>query len=43
MLSLLYNGQVLVFGIILVAIIFSLTLHEYGHARSAKMLGDDTA
>ena len=43
MLSLLYNGQVLVFGIILVAIIFSLTLHEYGHARSAKMLSDDTA
>ena len=42
MLSLLYNGQVLVFGIILVAIIL-LTLHEYGHARSAKMLGDDTA
>lgn len=43
MLSLLLNGQALVFGIILVAIIFSLTLHEYGHARSAKWLGDDTA
>jgi len=43
MLQLLYSGQYLIFATILVSIIFSLTLHEYGHAFSAKMLGDDTA
>ncbi|HJN52315.1 MAG: site-2 protease family protein [Pseudomonadales bacterium] len=37
------NGQVQLFVIILVAITLSLTLHEYGHAQSAKLLGDDTA
>ncbi len=43
MLQLLYSGQYIIFVTILVSIIFSLTLHEYGHAFSAKMLGDDTA
>ncbi len=43
MLQLLFNGQVQLFVIILVAIVFSLTLHEFGHAQSAKLLGDDTA
>lgn len=43
MLPLLFNGQVLLFGIILVAIILSLSLHEYGHAKAANLLGDDTA
>ncbi len=43
MLQLLLNGQALLFAILLVAIIFSLTLHEYGHAQSAKLLGDNTA
>ena len=43
MLQLLYSGQYIIFVTILVSIIFSLTLHEYGHAASAKMLGDDTA
>ena len=43
MIQLLFNGQVLLFAIIIVAIIFSLTLHEFGHACSAKLLGDDTA
>lgn len=43
MLPLLLNGQVLLFGIILVAIIFSLTLHEFGHAKAAQLLGDNTA
>ena len=43
MLQLLYAGQYLIFAIILVSIIFSLTLHEFGHASSAKLLGDDTA
>ena len=43
MLSLLLNGEVQVFVILLVAIVFSLTLHEYGHAKAAQMLGDNTA
>jgi Zn-dependent protease len=43
MIQLLFNGQVVLFAIIVVAIIFSLTLHEFGHAFSAKLLGDDTA
>jgi len=43
MLTLLLNVQISVFGILLLAIIFSLSLHEYGHARAATWLGDDTA
>lgn len=43
MLQLLFSGQFVIFGIILVSIIFSLTLHEFGHAAVAKLLGDDTA
>ena len=43
MLPLLYNGQYAIFAIVLFVIIFSLTLHEFGHAYSAKLLGDDTA
>lgn len=43
MLSLLFDGQIGVFVIIIITIVFSLTLHEFGHALSAKLLGDDTA
>jgi len=43
MLSLLYSGQYVIFFTILVSIIFSLSLHEFGHASTAKLLGDDTA
>lgn len=43
MLQLLFHGQIQLFVVILVAIIFSLTLHEFGHAASARILGDDTA
>ncbi len=43
MLQLLLNGQIRVFAVVLVAIVFSLTLHEFGHAVSARLLGDDTA
>ena len=42
MLSLLFAGEYQVFGIILLAIIVSLTLHEFGHAISATLLGDST-
>lgn len=43
MLQLLLSGQVVIFVTLLVAIVFSLTLHEFGHATSARLLGDDTA
>lgn len=43
MLQLLFHGEIQLFVVILVAIIFSLTLHEFGHAASAWILGDDTA
>lgn len=43
MLQLLFSGQYVIFGLIIVSIIFSLSLHEFGHAAAAKLLGDDTA
>jgi len=43
MLSLLMNGQVLTFVLLLLTIIVSLSCHEFGHAWSAKLYGDDTA
>jgi len=43
MLSLLFSGQVFLFCMLLFTLVFSLTLHEFGHAFSAKLLGDDTA
>ncbi|MEM1090754.1 MAG: site-2 protease family protein [Pseudomonadota bacterium] len=43
MLTLLTQGQFALFALLLFAIIASLTLHEFGHAWSAHLLGDDTA
>lgn len=43
MLSLLLQGQVFLFAALLFTLTFSLTLHEFGHAASAKWLGDNTA
>lgn len=43
MLQLLYNQQFALFILIIVTLIISLTFHEYAHAASAKLLGDDTA
>lgn len=42
MLSLLLGGQILVFLILLAAIVLSLSLHEFGHAGAATLLGDET-
>lgn len=42
MLNLLFNGQLLLFAILLLAIVASLSLHEFGHAGMATALGDDT-
>ena len=43
MLQLLLSGQIAVFIIVLTVLVFSLTLHEFGHALTGKLLGDDTA
>lgn len=43
MIQLLTGGHIELFVIILVAIVISLTLHEFGHAAAAKLYGDDTA
>ncbi len=43
MLNMLFNGQLLLFAILLLAIVVSLSLHEFGHAGMATALGDDTA
>lgn len=43
MLILLQQGQYLLFAMLVVALIISLTFHEFGHAAVAKMFGDDTA
>lgn len=42
MLTLLLSGEFQVFLTLLVAIVFSLTLHEFGHACAATLLGDGT-
>ena len=43
MTQLLYQGQYALFLLILIAIVISLSFHEYGHAYVAKRFGDDTA
>ncbi len=43
LLQLLINGEVVTFLMVIVAIILSLSLHEFGHAWAAKLYGDDTA
>jgi Zn-dependent protease len=43
MLQLIYQGQWPLFLLITIALVISLTFHEFGHAASAKLFGDDTA
>lgn len=43
MIVLLFNEQWLTFAVLLFTIIISLACHEFGHAWSAKLYGDDTA
>ncbi|GAB1264742.1 site-2 protease family protein [Aurantivibrio infirmus] len=43
MIQLLFQGQVTLFLLIVIAIIISLSFHEFGHAATAKLYGDDTA
>ena len=41
--GLLQSGDFVTFGMLPVALILSLSLHEFGHVWAAKMYGDDTA
>ena len=43
MISLLYQGHYAVFALLLIALVTSLSFHEFGHAIVAKWHGDDTA
>ena len=43
MIQLLLQQQYLLFILIAVALIFSLTFHEFGHGKVAWLIGDDTA
>ena len=43
MIDLLLQGQISLFFVILIAIVISLTFHEFGHAVTALFYGDDTA
>ncbi len=43
MIQLLNEGRIALFLLILLALMLSLTLHEFGHALAAKLYGDDTA
>ena len=43
MLQLIYQGHIGLFLMITIALIISLTFHEFGHAATAKLFGDDTA
>ncbi len=43
MIQLLLDGQTLTFVVLLFTIVISLSCHEFGHAWSAKLYGDNTA
>ncbi len=43
MINLLLQGQYAVFALLIIALIISLTFHEFGHGIVAKWFGDDTA
>lgn len=43
MLQLLYQGQWALFSLVVIAIVLSLSFHEFGHAATAKLFGDNTA
>jgi len=43
MIQLLFQQQYVLFVLIAFALILSLTFHEFGHAKVASMIGDDTA
>ena len=42
-LALVFDGQIALFVLLLIALVLSLSCHEFGHAFVAKRFGDDTA
>jgi Zn-dependent protease len=43
MIHMLFNGQYALFFLIVIALVISLSVHEFGHAAVAYLFGDDTA
>ena len=43
MVGLIFQGQIVLFALLLTALILSLSCHEFGHAYVAKLSGDNTA
>ena len=43
MIELLYQGRIALFLLIVLALVISLSFHEFGHAATAKLFGDNTA
>ncbi|HCX87478.1 MAG TPA: site-2 protease family protein [Gammaproteobacteria bacterium] len=43
MISLIHEGQWVLFAVIMAALVISLSFHEFGHAFAALRFGDDTA
>ena len=43
MIALVFEGQIVLFALLLTALVLSLSCHEFGHAYVAKLSGDDTA
>jgi Zn-dependent protease len=43
MIQLLFTGQPALFFLIVIALVISLSFHEFGHAATAWLFGDDTA
>ncbi len=43
MITLLFQGQFALFFLIIIALVISLSAHEWGHAWAAQCFGDDTA
>ena len=43
MIYLLFQGEYLLFGVLIAALVISLSCHEFGHAYVAKLCGDSTA
>lgn len=41
--ALVFDGQIALFALLLIALVLSLSCHEFGHAFVAKRFGDDTA
>ena len=43
MVGLIFEGQIVLFALLLTALVLSLSCHEFGHAYVAKLSGDNTA